>query len=104
MLGAAQPINPARGMSRAFEIAFYQKTSLIHALRRCRRQHHGCGRSQAAKKRWRDAVLVASCDGVGTKLKVACAAGIHSTVGADIVNHCVNDILTQGAEPLLLLD
>jgi phosphoribosylformylglycinamidine cyclo-ligase len=56
------------------------------------------------RKRWRDAVLVASCDGVGTKLKVACAAGIHSTVGADIVNHCVNDILTQGAEPLFFLD
>jgi len=56
------------------------------------------------RKRWRDAVLVASCDGVGTKLKVACAAGIHSTIGADIVNHCVNDILTQGAEPLFFLD
>ncbi len=59
---------------------------------------------QLDKKRWRDAVLVASCDGVGTKLKVACAAGIHSTVGADILNHCVNDILTQGAEPLFFLD
>jgi phosphoribosylformylglycinamidine cyclo-ligase len=59
---------------------------------------------QLDRKRWRDAVLVASCDGVGTKLKVASAAGIHSTVGADIVNHCVNDILTQGAEPLFFLD
>jgi len=55
-------------------------------------------------KRWRDPVIVASCDGVGTKLKVAFAAGIHSTVGADILNHCVNDILTQGAEPLFFLD
>jgi phosphoribosylformylglycinamidine cyclo-ligase len=59
---------------------------------------------QLDKKRWRDAVLVASCDGVGTKLKVATSAGIHSTVGADILNHCVNDILTQGAEPLFFLD
>jgi phosphoribosylformylglycinamidine cyclo-ligase len=59
---------------------------------------------QLDKKRWRDAVLVASCDGVGTKLKVASAANIHSTVGADILNHCVNDILTQGAEPLFFLD
>ncbi|HXQ26440.1 MAG TPA: phosphoribosylformylglycinamidine cyclo-ligase [Candidatus Acidoferrales bacterium] len=59
---------------------------------------------QLDRKRWRDPVLVASCDGVGTKLKVACAAGIHSTVGADILNHCVNDILTQGAEPLFFLD
>jgi phosphoribosylformylglycinamidine cyclo-ligase len=55
-------------------------------------------------KRWRDPVLVASADGVGTKLKVAFATGIHSTVGVDILNHCVNDILTQGAEPLFFLD
>jgi phosphoribosylformylglycinamidine cyclo-ligase len=59
---------------------------------------------QLDRKRWRDAVLVSSCDGVGTKLKVASAANIHSTVGADILNHCVNDILTQGAEPLFFLD
>ena len=56
------------------------------------------------RKRWREPVLVASCDGVGTKLKIACAMGIHSSVGADILNHCVNDILTQGAEPLFFLD
>ncbi|MFZ0637465.1 MAG: phosphoribosylformylglycinamidine cyclo-ligase [Candidatus Acidiferrales bacterium] len=56
------------------------------------------------KKRWRDPLLVASADGVGTKLKVAFATGVHSTVGADILNHCVNDILTQGAEPLFFLD
>ncbi len=55
-------------------------------------------------KRWREPVLVASADGVGTKLKIAFATGIHSTVGADILNHCVNDILTQGAEPLFFLD
>src|SRR5271170_5094710 len=59
---------------------------------------------QLDKKRWRHPVLVASADGVGTKLKVATAAGIHTSVGADILNHCVNDILTQGAEPLFFLD
>jgi phosphoribosylformylglycinamidine cyclo-ligase len=59
---------------------------------------------QLGRKRWRDPVLVASCDGVGTKLKVACAAGDHSQVGADILNHCIDDILTQGAEPLFFLD
>jgi len=59
---------------------------------------------QLDTKRWREPVLVASTDGVGTKLKVAFATGIHSSVGADILNHCVNDILTQGAEPLFFLD
>ncbi|HDR91305.1 MAG TPA: phosphoribosylformylglycinamidine cyclo-ligase [candidate division Zixibacteria bacterium] len=49
-------------------------------------------------------LLVASADGVGTKLKVASTAGVLNTVGQDLINHCVNDILTLGAKPLFFLD
>ncbi len=56
------------------------------------------------KVKYSDPVLVSSVDGVGTKLKVAFEMGLHSTIGGDLVNHCVNDILVQGAAPLFFMD
>lgn len=62
------------------------------------------GMFDGAFPKMRQPVLVASADGVGTKLKIAFATGVHNTIGRDLVNHCVNDILVQGARPLFFLD
>ena len=64
----------------------------------------GFGGLFSVDKKYLDPVLVSSVDGVGTKLKVAFEMKIHHTVGADLVNHCVNDIAVQGAAPLFFMD
>ena len=66
--------------------------------------HFGGMFSIASLKDYKKPILVSSVDGVGTKLKIASETGIHGTVGEDIVNHCINDILVLGARPLYFLD
>ncbi len=65
---------------------------------------HFGGLYRADFSHMKEPVLVASTDGVGTKLKVASMKGHYGTVGSDLVNHCVNDILVQGASPLFFMD
>ena len=64
----------------------------------------GFGSLYSISRKYLDPVLVSSVDGVGTKLKVAFEMGVHHTVGADLVNHCVNDIIVQGAAPMFFMD
>jgi phosphoribosylformylglycinamidine cyclo-ligase len=66
--------------------------------------HFGGMFSIASLRSYKKPILVSSVDGVGTKLKIAAETGIHGTVGMDIVNHCINDILVLGAKPLYFLD
>src|SRR3989338_9107959 len=92
------------------KLAHRVKASLPFLLRRATRPEvlGGIGAFgglfRASFRNYLEPVLVASMDGVGTKLKVAIDMGRHDTVGQDLVNHCCNDIAVIGAEPLFFLD
>ena len=81
-------------------IALAEKTLTARVLR----NPGGFGGMLRVPTDFADGVLVSSADGVGTKLKAAMLANRHDTVGHDLVNHCVNDILVEGAQPLFFLD
>jgi phosphoribosylformylglycinamidine cyclo-ligase len=112
-VGALQRIIVKKAYARAgVDVDLGNK--LKHRIQSLVRQTHGPqvlgkiggfgGLFQANFSDMRDSVLVASIDGIGTKLKIAFALDRHDTVGADLVNHCVNDIAVLGARPLFFLD
>ena len=82
--------------------AIADQRTKVHAHRRGR--FGGFGGMFRMPQDAKQPVLVASADGVGTKIKVAIESGRHDTIGHDLVNHCTNDILVQGAVPLFFLD
>ncbi|HSK19090.1 MAG TPA: phosphoribosylformylglycinamidine cyclo-ligase [Longimicrobiales bacterium] len=97
----------AAGVDR--EVAARAKSRIAQLVESTRTEHvvssaGGFGGLFRVPDGYRKPVMVSSADGVGTKLKVAMLAGRHATVGIDLVNHCVNDILVEGARPLFFLD
>ena len=104
-----RPQGKLRGLGAALligailSIVWQQETYLVFSLGYGQPKFFG-GLFAVDKVKYVDPVLVSSVDGVGTKLKVAFDMDLHSTVGADLVNHCVNDIAVQGAVPLFFLD
>ena len=97
----------AAGVDR--EVAARAKSRIAQLVESTRTEHvvsraGGFGGLFRVPAGYRKPVMVSSADGVGTKLKVAMMAGRHATVGIDLVNHCVNDILVEGARPLFFLD
>src|SRR3990172_493688 len=81
-----------------------KKLTLSSAFHRILANRDSFGGFFRLDQKYKNPVLVSSTDGVGTKLKIAFMANEHSTVGEDLVNHCVNDILVHGARPLFFLD
>lgn len=108
MAGKRKPVRYAdAGVSRARSEAVKRRIALL-----ARSTFHpgvlagigGFGALYQLGRQWKNPVLVSSADGVGTKIKIAAAAGRNDVPGVDIVNHCVNDIAVQGATPLFFLD
>ncbi len=104
-------ITPAASAYAAAGVDIDVQNAALRRVRRWVESTHAAGAGAAwglfgglHQSPGRDTLLVSSIDGVGTKLMVARMVGRHHTVGQDLVNHCVNDILAQGAEPLFFLD
>lgn len=104
LFGGLYELNLATESQRTQRTSLMNKKLTATEAQRAQRKNKTSVNSVSLWRKNINPVLVASCDGVGTKVLVANMMNKHNTVGEDLVNHCVNDILTLGAKPLFFLD